>query len=101
MFELIHQTPGKLGGKANIEGQRISVSLVLQTVSARQGAIDLVKADFPSLSDEGIRQALAFAAYHMLEVQPEIPDTCPRCGSEIVEDGCDNDLCGYPTTQGG
>ena len=60
-FERITIEPGKLGGKPCIRGMRISVQRVLEILSSNPSWDDL-RADYPELEPEDIRQALEFAA---------------------------------------
>jgi uncharacterized protein (DUF433 family) len=60
-FDRITAQPGILGGKPCIRGMRLSVQRVLE-ILAENPAWDEVKADYPELEPEDIRQALAFAA---------------------------------------
>ncbi|HVB17970.1 MAG TPA: DUF433 domain-containing protein [Stellaceae bacterium] len=54
--------PGKMGGRACIRGQRVTVGLVVALV-AEGLAWDDILSDYPYLEREDIRQALAYAAW--------------------------------------
>lgn len=50
-----------MGGKPCIRGMRVTVGMIVESISAGRTVQDLLK-DFPYLEEEDIRQALAFAA---------------------------------------
>jgi uncharacterized protein (DUF433 family) len=58
---LITIEPGKRGGRPCIRNMRIAVADVLGWLAARQSPQQIL-ADFPELTDEDIRAALAYAA---------------------------------------
>ena len=60
-FDRITSDPAVLGGKPCIRGIRLSVQRVLQVLSENPSWDDL-RADYPDLEPDDIRQALAFAA---------------------------------------
>jgi uncharacterized protein (DUF433 family) len=60
-FDRITVEEGKMGGKPCIRGLRISVLDVLRIVSTYKDRERLF-ANYPSLEEEDIKQALAFAA---------------------------------------
>jgi uncharacterized protein (DUF433 family) len=53
--------PGKMGGRACIRGMRITVGLVLSFV-AGGATMEELHADYPDLTEDDLRQALAYAA---------------------------------------
>ena len=53
--------PGKRGGRPCIRGMRIAVADVLAWLAAGMSHEDII-ADYPELTEEDIRAALAFAA---------------------------------------
>jgi uncharacterized protein (DUF433 family) len=53
--------PGKRGGKPCIRGMRITVGDVLGWLAAGMSHAE-IKEDFPEITDDDIRAALAFAA---------------------------------------
>jgi uncharacterized protein (DUF433 family) len=59
--ELIAITPGKRGGRPCIRDTRIAVADVLGWLAAGMSH-DEIRADYPELSEEDIRAALAYAA---------------------------------------
>ena len=60
-FDRITSDPAILGGKPCVRGMRLSVQRVLEIVAAYSDRA-AIRADFPELEDEDIRQALRFAA---------------------------------------
>ena len=74
-FDRITVDPGKLNGQPCIRGLRLTVRRVVEAVSA-YGSREELKADYPELEEEDIRQALAFAAAMLadetVETQSEI-----------------------------
>ncbi len=59
--DIITQEPGKRGGKPCIRGMRIAVADVLGWLAAGLSHDEII-ADFPELTEDDIRAALAFAA---------------------------------------
>ena len=60
-FDRITSEPTILGGKPCIRGMRLSVQRVLE-ILADNPSWDDIRADYPELESDDIRQALAFAA---------------------------------------
>jgi len=60
-FDRITSDPAILGGKPCVRGMRLSVQRALENVAAYSDRA-AIRADFPELEDEDIRQALRFAA---------------------------------------
>jgi uncharacterized protein (DUF433 family) len=56
----IHSDPGILGGKPVVKGTRISVELILEYLADGCSVADVV-ANYPQISEEAVRAALAFA----------------------------------------
>lgn len=61
VFDRITIEPGKMSGQPCIRGLRLTVRRVLETVG-HYGSRDELRADYPELEDEDIRQAIAYAA---------------------------------------
>jgi uncharacterized protein (DUF433 family) len=59
--DIITQEPGKRGGRPCIRGMRIAVADVLGWLAAGLSHEEII-ADYPELTEEDIRAALAFAA---------------------------------------
>ena len=60
-FDRITAEPGKLEGKPCVRGMRLSVQRVLEILADNPSWDDL-RADYPELDAEDVRQVLAFAA---------------------------------------
>ena len=58
---IITQEPGKRGGRACIRGMRIAVADILGWLAAGMSHDEII-ADFPELTEDDIRAALAYAA---------------------------------------
>jgi uncharacterized protein (DUF433 family) len=58
---IITAEPGKRGGRPCIRGMRIAVADVLGWLAAGMSTQDIL-ADYPELTEEDIRAALAYAA---------------------------------------
>jgi uncharacterized protein (DUF433 family) len=61
VFDRITIEPGKMSGQPCIRGLRLTVRRVLEAVG-RYGTREELRADYPDLDDEDIRQAIAYAA---------------------------------------
>ncbi|MCL4820292.1 MAG: DUF433 domain-containing protein [Vicinamibacteria bacterium] len=61
-FDRITFAPDVLGGKACIRGMRISVSLIVNLVANRM-TVGEILAEYPSLEEEDVSQALRYAAW--------------------------------------
>jgi uncharacterized protein (DUF433 family) len=59
--DIITVEPGRRGGRPSIRGMRIAVSDVLGWLAAGMSHGEII-ADFPELTEQDIRAALAFAA---------------------------------------
>jgi len=53
--------PGKMGGQPCIRGTRLTVRRVLEIIADYKNREE-IRADYPDLEDEDIRQALLYAA---------------------------------------
>lgn len=60
-FDRITVDPRKMNGQPCIRGLRLTVRRVLEALSAA-GSRDELRADYPEVDDEDIRQALDYAA---------------------------------------
>jgi uncharacterized protein (DUF433 family) len=61
-FDRITFDPEKMSGRACIRGLRITVGLIVSLV-AEGASWEEIRADYPDLDMEDIRQALAYAAW--------------------------------------
>lgn len=60
--------PKVMGGKPCIRGMRITVGTIVGLVAAGYSAVDILKA-YPYLEEEDIREALAYAAWRVEEIE--------------------------------
>jgi uncharacterized protein (DUF433 family) len=67
--ERIHRDPKVAGGQAVIKGTRVTLRTVLASL-AEGATVDEILEDFPTLSDEDVRAAIAFAAASAQEDLP-------------------------------
>ena len=65
-LDRITQTPGMMGGKACIRGQRVTVGMIVGQIGGGQ-TIDALLEDYPYLEREDIMQALRYAAWRAEE----------------------------------
>ncbi|MCL5270311.1 MAG: DUF433 domain-containing protein [bacterium] len=69
--------PEVMGGKSCIRGMRVTVGTVIGLVAAGHTLDDILKL-YPYLGQEDIRQALAYAAWRVEEIDiPYTPDCRP------------------------
>ena len=61
VFDRITIEPGKMNGQPCIRGLRLTVRQVLEAIG-QYGSREELRADYPELEDEDIRQATAYAA---------------------------------------
>jgi uncharacterized protein (DUF433 family) len=61
VFDRITVDPEKMNGQPCVRGLRVTVRRVLEALGTYQSREEL-KADYPEIDDEDIRQALAYAA---------------------------------------
>jgi uncharacterized protein (DUF433 family) len=60
-FDRITIEPGRMNGQPCIRGLRLTVRRVLEAIGQYQSREEL-RADYPELEDEDVRQATAYAA---------------------------------------
>ncbi len=60
-IDIITQEPGKRGGRPVIRGMRIAVSDILGWLASGMSHAEII-ADYPELTEDDIRAALAYAA---------------------------------------
>jgi uncharacterized protein (DUF433 family) len=73
-FDRITFDPAVLNGQPCIRGMRLSVRRVLEAL-ATYPARDELRAEYPELEDEDIRQALEYAAANLDDRVVELPTT--------------------------
>ena len=73
-FDRITIEPGKMNGQPCIRGMRLTVRRVVEAVALYPDR-DQLKAEYPDLEDEDIRQALEFAAANLDDAVIELTQT--------------------------
>jgi uncharacterized protein (DUF433 family) len=68
-FDRILRDPSICGGEPVIKGTRVTLKTVLASLSEGDTVLDILK-NFPSLTEEDIRAAIAFAAASAMEDLP-------------------------------
>jgi len=68
----IHSDPGICGGQPVFRGTRVLLRIVLASLAAGD-SVDDIREAFPTLSDDHIRAAIAFAAASAAEDIPAPP----------------------------
>jgi uncharacterized protein (DUF433 family) len=71
VFDRITIEPGKMNGQPCIRGLRLTVRRVLELIGQYRSREEL-RADYPDLEDEDIRQATAYAAAMLGDESVEI-----------------------------
>ena len=69
-FERITVNPERMGGKPCIRGTRVTVGTIVGLI-ATGATVDDITAAYPYVTDDDVRQALAYAAWRVEEI--EIP----------------------------
>ena len=65
--------PNVMGGKPCIRGMRVTVGTLVGLIAAGHSILDILKA-YPYLEEEDIREALAYAAWRVEEIElPLVP----------------------------
>jgi uncharacterized protein (DUF433 family) len=59
--------PNVMGGKPTIRGLRVTVGMIVRLVAAGHNTEEILKA-YPYLEEEDIREALAYAAWRVEEI---------------------------------
>jgi uncharacterized protein (DUF433 family) len=72
----IHRDPKLAGGEAVIKGTRVTLRTVLASLAEGATTAEIL-ADFPTLTEEDVRAAIAFAAASAQEDLP-VPEAHPR-----------------------
>lgn len=71
-FDRITWNPEVMGGKACIRGMRVTVGLLVGLIASGRSNREILEA-YPYLEDEDIRQALAYAAWRLEEIEIPLP----------------------------
>jgi uncharacterized protein (DUF433 family) len=68
----ITRTPDVMGGKPCLRGMRVTVGTIVGLVAAGHSFGDILSA-YPYVEEEDIRQALAYAAWRVEEIEVLLP----------------------------
>jgi len=75
-LDRITRNPEVMGGKPCLRGMRVTVGTIVGLVAAGHSNAEILAA-YPYVEDEDIRQALAYAARRVEEIELPLPVTCP------------------------
>jgi uncharacterized protein (DUF433 family) len=71
-LDRITRNTGIMGGKACIRGMRVTVGTIVGLVASGHSFSEILAA-YPYLEEEDIRQALAYAAWRVEEIEVPLP----------------------------
>ncbi len=71
-LDRITRNPEIMGGKPCVRGMRVTVGMVVGLFAAGHTVSDILAA-YPYLEEEDIRQALAYAAWRVQEIEVPLP----------------------------
>ncbi len=71
-LDRITRNPNVMGGKPCVRGMRVTVGAVVGLVAAGHSFSEVLTA-YPYLEEEDIRQALAYAAWRVEEIEVPLP----------------------------
>ena len=71
-FDRITRNAAVMGGKPCVKGMRVTVGTIVGLVASGHGFADILAA-YPYLEEEDIRQALAYAAWRVEEIEVPLP----------------------------
>ncbi|MBI1790869.1 MAG: DUF433 domain-containing protein [Acidobacteria bacterium] len=71
-LDRITRSPQLMGGKPCLRGMRITVGTIVGLVAAGHSFDEILTA-YPYLEEEDIRQALAYAAWRVEEIEVPLP----------------------------
>lgn len=72
VVDRITRNPEVMGGKPCVRGIRVTVGMIVGLVAAGRTNSEILAA-YPYLEDEDIRQALAYAAWRVEEIEIPLP----------------------------
>jgi uncharacterized protein (DUF433 family) len=72
VLDRITRDPEVMGGKPCIRGMRVTAGMIVGLVAAGHSREEILKA-YPYLEEEDIRQALAYAAWRIEEIEVPLP----------------------------
>ena len=71
-LDRITRNPEIMGGKPCLRGMRVTVGVIVGLVASGRTHAEILAA-YPYLQDEDIRQALAYAAWRVEEIEVPLP----------------------------
>jgi len=71
-LDRITRSPQIIGGKPCLRGMRVTVGMIVGLVAADHSHAEILNA-YPYLEKEDIRQALAYAAWRVEEIEVPLP----------------------------
>lgn len=71
-LDRITRNPEVMGGKPCLRGMRVTVGTIVGLVASGHANAEILEA-YPYLEDEDIRQALAYAAWRVEEIEVPLP----------------------------
>jgi uncharacterized protein (DUF433 family) len=71
-LDRITRNPEIMGGKPCIRGMRVTVGTIVGLVASGHSAPEILS-NYPYLEEEDVRQALAYAAWRVEEIEIPIP----------------------------
>ena len=71
-LDWITRDPAVMGGKPCVRGMRVTVGMIIGLVASGRGFGEILNA-YPYLEEEDIRQALAYAAWRVEEIELPLP----------------------------
>jgi len=71
-IDRITRDPEVMGGKPCLRGMRVTVGAIVGLVASGRSHAEILAA-YPYLEDEDIRQALAYAAWRVEEIEVPLP----------------------------
>jgi uncharacterized protein (DUF433 family) len=72
LLDRITRNPEVMSGKPCVRGMRVTVGTIVGLIAAGYSRSDLLAA-YPYLEEEDIRQALAYAAWRVEEIEVPLP----------------------------
>ena len=71
-LDRITRDPVIMGGKPCVRGMRVTVGMIVGLVASGHSRAEILSA-YPYLEEEDIRQALAYAAWRVEEIEVPLP----------------------------
>jgi uncharacterized protein (DUF433 family) len=71
-LDRISRNPDVMGGKSCVRGMRVTVGMIVGLVASGHSNAEIIAA-YRYLEEEDIRQALAYAAWRVEEIEPPLP----------------------------